>query len=210
MKNNEVLCYLFDETEADLSSDVFASMLYDFVCNKISFEPGDELIFYSDGCTYQNRNTTVANMFVHIAMRNGITITQKFLEKGHTQMECDSCHSAIETRVRSQEIYLPSGYVSACRMAIRPGKTTGDAVVTDLRVLKYTPDGLIYFKLRHSASEWSQITHRKRFSAPKADELLRLFETRRKIKKQKFQHLQELKSVRPIDTHAFYDSLQFS
>lgn len=234
LKNNEVLCYLFDETEADLSSDVFASMLYDFVCNKISFEYGDEVIFYSDGCTYQNRNKTVANMSVHIAMRNGITITQKFLEKRHTQMECDSCHSASVTRVRSQEVYLPSDYVSSCLMtrreqpyevktiffskfsdlqyysSIRPGKTVGDMVVTDVRALKYTPDGSIYFKLRHSASDWSQLTHRKGFSAPKADELSRLFETRRKIKKQKFQHLQEQKKVLSVDTHAFYDTLQFS
>lgn len=108
-----VHCYLWDETAADLSADVFASILYDFVSDEINFEPDDEIIFYSDGCTYQNRNCIVSNVFVYMEQKYQVTILQKFLEKRHTQMECDSVHSSIENRFWRAEIYLPSGYVSA-------------------------------------------------------------------------------------------------
>lgn len=67
-------CYFWDETAADLSADVFASMLYDFISNKINFEPGNKIIFYSDGCTYQNRNCIVSNAFVYTAQKYQVTV----------------------------------------------------------------------------------------------------------------------------------------
>eukprot|EP00064_Thunnus_orientalis_P007456 superscaffoldBa00000831_g7477 len=39
-------------------------------------------------------------------------VTQKFLEKGRTQMECDSVHSVIEKCLRNQEIYVPAEYAA--------------------------------------------------------------------------------------------------
>ncbi len=194
LKNGAGHCYFWDETAADLSADVFASMLYDFISNKINFEPGDEIIFYSDGCTYQNRNCVVSNAFVYMAQKYQVTIVQKYLEKGHTQMECDSVHSAIETQFRNAEIYLPSGYISATIAArpddpytveyldhsffqrfrqlsyyttIRPSiNKAGEATVTDIRALKYRRNGEIQFKLNHSG-EWKDLSaaQRKRRSA---------------------------------------------
>ena len=117
LKNSDALCYLWDETEADLSADVFASMLCDFVETKITFEEEDEIIFISHGCTYQNRNCIVSNALLHLAISKKVTIIQCYLEKGHTQMECDSCHSSIESRLKLQEVYLPSGYINICRSA---------------------------------------------------------------------------------------------
>ncbi len=187
LKTKNVLCYLWDETEADLSINVFTTFLHAFTTKRIKFEPGNEIIFYSDGCTYQNRNVTVSNVFINIAVKYNITIVQKFLEKGHTQMECDAVHAAIEARLRYEEIYLPSGYINIARTArvenpyeveyvhhdffknfdgeqnyasIRPGKVPGDPCVTDLRALKYSPDGLISYKLRHT-EEWRNLPHRK-------------------------------------------------
>lgn len=46
------------------------------------------VIIYSEGSTYQNRNKTMANARLHLAKELKIKITQKFLIKGHTQMEC--------------------------------------------------------------------------------------------------------------------------
>ncbi|GFY43680.1 hypothetical protein TNIN_153101 [Trichonephila inaurata madagascariensis] len=54
-------------------------------------------------------------------MQNKITITQKFLEKGHKQMECDSMHSVIERALRhTQKINVPADYAyldkEACKI----------------------------------------------------------------------------------------------
>ena len=44
-------------------------------------------------------------------------VTQKFLEKGHTQMECDSVHSVIERHLRNQDIYVLAEYVALMKRA---------------------------------------------------------------------------------------------
>lgn len=111
LKTHDVDLYVWDETQADLTANVFASCMYTFITTKVPFEAGDEIIIYSDGCNYQNRNVILSNMYVHLAQKFGITIIQKILEKGHTQMEGDSVHSSIETRKKNQPIFLPSNYI---------------------------------------------------------------------------------------------------
>ncbi|MGR0295554.1 hypothetical protein ACUWCL_29440, partial [Klebsiella pneumoniae] len=53
-------------------------------------------IVYSDGCTYQNRNVIMANAMLLASKITGFHIVQKYLTKGHTQMEVDSVHATIE------------------------------------------------------------------------------------------------------------------
>lgn len=50
-------------------------------------------------------------------MKHGVSIEQKFLEPGHTQMECDSVHSAIERKLKNREIHLPSDYIRVTKEA---------------------------------------------------------------------------------------------
>ena len=98
------------------------------------------------------------------------------MEKGHTQMEEDSVHSVIEHKVKKRNtvIYVPQKYVDIMRevrpahpyvvhyvdhtffkdytnldyySSIRPGIKVGDPVVTDLRVLHYSQNGCITYKL---------------------------------------------------------------
>jgi hypothetical protein len=65
----------------------------------------------SDGCTYQNRNITLSNTLLKAAHDRNITIFQKYLEKGHTQMEVDSVHSVIERKLKNKPIYVPVNYI---------------------------------------------------------------------------------------------------
>lgn len=48
-------------------------------------------------------------------------INLKFLEAGHTYMECDTMHSVIERASRGTSIYAPTDWVKIIRQA----KTTG-------------------------------------------------------------------------------------
>ncbi len=45
------------------------------------------------------------------------TIDQKFLETGHTHLECDSMHSTIERRSKGLDIHIPDGWVNVIKMA---------------------------------------------------------------------------------------------
>lgn len=149
-------------------------------------------------------------------------------------MECDAMHSTIERQLKNREIYSPAGYVEACKTArinpfpynvfqldhiafkkyssqpyfssIRPGNKVGDPQVTDIRCLKYGPDGSIKFKL--SYSEKYQLFPR-RINQPKvSDSFQQLYDSKLAITKIKYNHLQELKFVIPRDLHPFYDTLR--
>lgn len=61
----------------------------------------------SDGCSYQNRNVVLSNALLNVAMNKQISIVQKYLERGHTNMEVDSMHSPVERRIKKKPIYLP-------------------------------------------------------------------------------------------------------
>ena len=48
-------------------------------------------------------------------------IVQKYLEKGHTQMEVDSVHSVIERKLKTRSIYYPGNYIEVMQEA-RPAQ----------------------------------------------------------------------------------------
>lgn len=238
LKTKDGFCFIWNESQGGVTANEFTTIICNFIKN-LNLKSGNSVTFYSDGCNYQNRNNTLANGLTNLAMLLNITITQKYLEKGHTQMECDSMHAAIERRLRNIDITLPSGYMTACRQSrlqnpyvvqelahsyflnyqdtityyssTTPGKKTGDPQVCDLRALKYLPDGTIQFKL-HYDSEWEVLNQRFRKSVPgpiQTDKIPRLYKKAIPIKKTKFTHLQEMKDVLPSDVHSFYDNLTY-
>ncbi|CAG9792708.1 unnamed protein product [Diatraea saccharalis] len=104
-------------------------------------------------------------------------------------MEYDSVHSAIKRKLKNREIHLPSDYVSVTKEArikeqyevvevdysffknyadsstflyksIRPGYKAGDPVVTDLRAMKYKPNGDILIKLNFD-EDWMALPQRR-------------------------------------------------
>lgn len=87
--------YWWRESEGDKEeASVFASILIKHFENKC-VEPLP-IIIYSDGCGYQNRNSIMSNALLEFFKFKNIKIEQKFLIKGHTQMEFDGIHSLIE------------------------------------------------------------------------------------------------------------------
>lgn len=219
-----------------LSANEFATCLYKYLENCI--HDFDKIIIYSDGCSYQNRNSIMATALRHFAAKHSKCIEQKFLEKGRTQMEVDSCHSKIEQRLKNRQIFVPADYVSAMEEArqkpfpyrvdylhhdfflnfasfgglksIRPGRIAGDPTVTNLKQLQYLPDGKIMFKLKHDDS-WAPLPMKRGDFLPNASEYpSQLYTKQISVPKSKFDHLQQLKTVIPKDHHPFYDNLPYN
>ena len=88
LATRQCTCYWFDETQADLQASTFASFVVDYIRRHLN--DGKPIILYSDGCTYQNRNSVMSNALLNLSKELNIIIEQKFLVKGHKQMECDS------------------------------------------------------------------------------------------------------------------------
>lgn len=120
LKTKEGYCFIWHEGEGGLTSNEFSSILMYFLLNMVIpnlKEDEKTIIFYSDGCTNQNRNATLSNALLNTSILSNITIIQKILEKGHTQMEADSMHSTIERKIKNRVINVPADYVSICQEA---------------------------------------------------------------------------------------------
>ncbi|KAK5925675.1 hypothetical protein CgunFtcFv8_018184 [Champsocephalus gunnari] len=58
----------------------------------------EHVVLYSDTCGGQNRNAGFSAMCLHAVNTLPISIIDhSFMESGHSKMECDSVHAAIET-----------------------------------------------------------------------------------------------------------------
>ena len=155
-----------------MNSSTFASCLIDFFTDKvIGYQV--PIIIYSEGCSYQNRNAVLSNALLSFSVHEKITIHQKILEKGYTQMEADSVHAKIKCKLKNQAIHLPYDYVKYTQVArknpfpyetkylsfdfvknfgshgmikyetICSGRRPGDPTVNDIREIMYTPDSII-------------------------------------------------------------------
>ncbi|KAL4711620.1 hypothetical protein ACJJTC_003637 [Scirpophaga incertulas] len=148
-----------------------------------------KVIFYSDGCTYQNRNAVLANALLTTAMNKNIVIEQKFLEVGHTQMEADSMHSTIERTLKNKDVHVPAEYISICRSARKKPRPYEE-------MLRLQIFGLFAPQRKYSSVTPVPFTS-----------LQNLYSDRPKICAKKFEDLQYLKNTLPKDYHSYYDSL---
>lgn len=113
----EGYCYFWPEYEGNRGANEVATCLHHYISNLTGVE---HLILYSDCCPGQNRNSIMATMLSCIVAspENNIkTIDYKFLEPGHTYMECDSMHSTIERASEFAKIYIPEDWLNVIRLA---------------------------------------------------------------------------------------------
>jgi hypothetical protein len=112
----EGFCYVWDQTVGKRGSDEINSCVLDFIEQKVK-KGMKELHSYSDNCSGQNKNQFLFSMLCMAAEKFGIKIIHRWLEKGHTQMECDSMHGRIEIKVKRVDIFTPSQWYGHIRTA---------------------------------------------------------------------------------------------
>ena len=88
-------CYLWDESECGRGACELGTCLIFYLGSLPATVK--HVTFFSDTCTEQNRNQFIAAALLHAIkiLPNIDVIGHKFLEPGHTQMECDSMHPYI-------------------------------------------------------------------------------------------------------------------
>ena len=148
-------------------------------------------------------------------------------------MECDSVHSKIDAKLKDVIMNVPSDYATLIHSArkirskywvkvldfsffkgyksvsllksIKPTKATGPPYVVDIRQIKYTKEGEIFYKLDYKEECWKLIP--ERICLKKNVEPLRLYKAKLPLAYSKWKHLQELKATIPSYYHRFYDDL---
>ena len=234
LKDKSVQNYLWTESNGDLDASSFASCFLDYINKIVNTHPEVKtIILWTDGCTYQNRNNVLASTIANFAKKNRITVYQKYLEVGHTHMECDSVHRCIENAKKNvSEINLPTDYQQLIRSArkrpsgygvkyldytffkdyksicdvksIKPTKEAGVPYVVDIRQIKYTSDGIIYTNLTYDDDSWKILPIKVNLRSLTAKQTR---DSPIPIPYSKWQHLQEIKETIPRDCHSFYDNL---
>uniref|UniRef100_A0A6P7GSZ8 Uncharacterized protein LOC114346386 n=1 Tax=Diabrotica virgifera virgifera TaxID=50390 RepID=A0A6P7GSZ8_DIAVI len=107
--------YMWHEGDGKKGASEIATCLWKLL---VSLGTKEEVTFYSDTASGQNRNTIVSAMFLRAVEQLPIqTINQKFMESGHSEMECDSVHSTIESRGKQVDVYTPEGWYMVARTA---------------------------------------------------------------------------------------------
>ncbi len=94
---NEGHCFTWPEIEGKRGSNEIATCLYSWL--KQLPQEIEEVSLFSDTCGGQNRNqqmVAMMMMYVNNPDNNVKCITHNFLESGHSMMEVDSMHAAIE------------------------------------------------------------------------------------------------------------------
>ncbi|KAK3758232.1 hypothetical protein RRG08_061079 [Elysia crispata] len=227
----EGFCYTWDECNGNLSSEMFAYIHYIHFENYVKANPGKKhYIIWSDNCCHQNKNVTVANLLYHLARKYNVTIDQKFLVTGHTQMECDSMHSTIERNIQMIDIFTPTEYAVLFRTSrkrpfpytvveieyhhpvklggqyftsIRPGKGKGDPTVGDLKAIRYER-GEVQYKLSHN-DDWEMLPQRVREVEL---DTLQLFHQQSQITQRKFQDVVSMLSIMPtVHAKRYFENL---
>ena len=118
LATHEVTCYMWHEGDAGRGSCEIATCIADFL--KTLPDSTKRVILYSDTCSGQNRNQFFSTMCLDVLKDVQIEcIDHIYMESGHSQMECDSAHSTIESAIKHQDIYSPLDYYRIVAMARR-------------------------------------------------------------------------------------------
>ena len=115
---NNGFCYCWSELEGRRGSNEIGTCVFRWL-TQLPYET-KEVSLYSDTSEGQNRNRNVAAMFLYAVQQLPIkAITHNFLESGHSHMECDSMHAAIEAEKKYKDVYTMLDWISIFRGARR-------------------------------------------------------------------------------------------
>lgn len=113
---NDGFCYLWSEVDGKKGSDEVGTALYLWIQR---LPPTvTEISIFSDTCGGQNRNQFLLCLMLYIVQVTHLEVIEhKYLESGHTHMEVDSMHSAIENQMRLMPIFSMIDLCNVIRLA---------------------------------------------------------------------------------------------
>lgn len=101
-------CFMWHEGQAKRGGNEIASCLLKHLKSLDIKGHVKSVIYYSDSCPGQNKNSFLSTMFLTF-LKNAVNIANihhKFLVPGHTHMECDVDHALIERKKKATQIRI--------------------------------------------------------------------------------------------------------
>ena len=118
LSNHDVTCYMWHEGQAGRGSCEIATCIFRFF--RSMSDAVKHVILYSDTCSGQNRNQNFSAMCLDAVQRTHVQcIAHLYMESGHSQKECDSAHSTIESALKRKDVFCPTDFFQIVSMARR-------------------------------------------------------------------------------------------
>lgn len=133
---NEAYCFMWTELDGKRGSCEVGSAIKKWI-DELP-KTVTHLSLFSDTCAGQNRNQHLAALFQFMVQTTDLhVIEQKYLESGHSQMEVDSMHSAIENEKKYRSCYTVTDWMNIMRSA-RSSRKRKDVNPYHVKQLRYT------------------------------------------------------------------------
>lgn len=118
-KTKKGFCNLWGECDAQRGANEVGTVLYKWLCKVAEDQKPRHIVMYCDCCAGQNRNRFIVAMLLYAITHliNVETLELKYLLSGHTYMQVDSMHAAIEFQTRSVTVQAPSEWTAIVRNA---------------------------------------------------------------------------------------------
>ncbi|KAK3933057.1 Homoserine kinase [Frankliniella fusca] len=145
----QATCFVWDQTIGGRGAAEISSCVHMYIEQEVA-NGVKEFHVYSDSCWSQNKNQILYTMYNLLSKKYNIKIIHRYLQKGHTQMECDSVHARIEKKTRSTDIFTPKEWYGFIRTAKvkRPMYT----------VIEVTQENILNFKdIAKSQFLWEKV-----------------------------------------------------
>lgn len=115
---NEAYCFVWSETNGKKGSSEIGTILCHYLMKCVP-EEVTEVSLFSDTCGGQNRNQFVAAILLWVIQNSNHLkiIEHKFLESGHSYMEADSMHSAIESAKKNVDLFCMTDWINIFKRA---------------------------------------------------------------------------------------------
>lgn len=108
---NKGYCFVWSELHGQRGSCEIGTAILQWVLQLPNHV--NEISLFSDTCSGQNRNQYIAALFLYIVRFTHLRVVEhKFMEKGHSYMECDSMHSSIESAKRHVSVFSINDWIN--------------------------------------------------------------------------------------------------
>ncbi|XP_055691512.1 uncharacterized protein LOC129794693 [Lutzomyia longipalpis] len=105
--SQEASCYMWDETLGRRGGNDVASVLIKFVRER-KLRGQDEFLFWSDTTFARDEDHIVFVIYSWLSKHLGVSITHRFLERGHTSTNADYIRVAMEKVKKDRRIHIPA------------------------------------------------------------------------------------------------------
>lgn len=136
---NDAFCFCWTELNGKRGSSEIGTCLFHYLNNLPAYVM--EISLWSDTCAGQNRNKHIAALLLYAVQVTHLKVIEhKFLESGHSYMEADSMHSAIEKAKKFVPVYTVQDWLSIFRVARskrNKNSTSGPYKVNEMKFIDF-------------------------------------------------------------------------